>query len=111
VRQMVDKILNSYGTVLTLRHNGKDVAFKGFLQPGRSLSQRSSLRRISPLGEIFGDTYLYIGPAGQEAQVGDILMQGGNLYELRQLETVMYQNTPIYLWGLCVRKGGEDSWA
>lgn len=108
---MVDKILNSYGAVLTLRHNGKDVQIKGFLQNGRSLSQRSALRRITPLGEIFGDTYLYIGPAAQETQVGDIVKQGEILYELRQVETVMYQNTPIYVWGLCVRKGGEDSWS
>ena len=108
---MVEKILNSYGTVLTLRHNGKDVALKGFLQPGKSVSQRSAMQKVSPLGEISGDTYLYIGPAGQETQEGDTLLQGGVQYELRQVETVMYRNTPIYLWGLCVRKGGENSWA
>jgi len=110
VRQMVEKILNSYGSVLTLRHNGKDVALKGFLQPGKSVSQRSATKKISPLGEIYGDTYVYIGPVGNAAQEGDTLAQGGILYELRQVETVMYQNTPIYLWGLCVRKGGDGTW-
>lgn len=111
MRRMVDKLLNQYGTQITLLHDGQKIALKGFLQTGGSLSQRSAKRKMSPLGEIPGNQYLYIGPAGAPAQPGDILLQNGRKYELRQLETILYRSVPIYHWGLCVEAGGADTWA
>ena len=111
MRQMVEKILNSYGAMLTLRHDGKNIIVKGFLQPGKSVSQRSATNEVSPLGETHADTYQYIGPVEHIIQPGDMLTKSGVRYEFRQVEKVLYQNTPIYLWGLCVRKGGDGTWA
>lgn len=108
---MVDKILESYGTPMVLTRNDEDFTVKGFLQPERSMSQRSITTEISPLGEIHGDIYLYIGPAGHAVETGDTLLYRGHRYELRQVETVMYRDRPVYIWGLCVRKGGDNSWA
>lgn len=111
MRHMVDKLLSCYGNRITLIHAGEEFGIRGFIQTGGSLSQRSAKRKMSPLGEIPGNQYLFIGPAGSPARAGDFLIQNGKKYELRQLETVMYQNAPIYLWGLCVEAGGADSWA
>jgi hypothetical protein len=111
MRRMVDKLLKQYGTQIVLYHNGEQIALKGFLQTGGSLSQRSAKRKMSPLGEIPGNQYLYIGPADSPAQAGDILLQNGRKYELRQLETILYCSEPIYHWGLCVEAGGADTWA
>ena len=102
--------MNSYGSVLVLCHNGTSTSLRGFLQPGKSLSQRNAEWKLPPLGQIPTDQYLYIGPVMPGAETGDILLQGGKQYELRQVETVLYQNAPIYLWGLCVQKGGADTW-
>lgn len=111
MRGMVDKLLKQYGTRIVLYHNEEQIVVKGFLQTGGSLSQRSAKRKMSPLGEIPGNQYLYIGPAGTPAQPGDILLQNGRKYELRQLEEVMYRSVPVYHWGLCVEAGGADTWA
>ena len=112
VRNMVEKILKTYGTSTTLiRQDGKTLALKAFLQPRKALSQRNAIRRISPLGEILGDTYLFICSADCGADVGDqLVQQEGIHYELRQVEKVMYKEEPIYLWGLCVQKGRENAW-
>ena len=111
MQKMVDKILRSYGSLMTLHHDGKSYMFRGFLQPGLSMSQRSAIKKISPLGEISGDTYLFIGPVEEpQAQIGDTLSDGEKDYELRQVEKMMYKNEPIYMWGLCVLKGGADTW-
>lgn len=111
MRRMVGKLLDSYGTQITLIHDGQRLELKGFVQTGGSLSQRSAKRKMTALGEIPGNQYLYIGPADSPAQPGDLLIHNTRQYELRQLETVMYQNTPVYHWGLCVEAGGADTWA
>lgn len=110
MQRMVKKIFESYGTALALRQDGKDEVFRGFLQPGKSISQSRAMQKVSPLGETSGDTYLFIGPVNLNVRVGDLLMQGEKYYELRQVETVMYRDEPIYIWGLCVEKGGVDNW-
>ena len=112
MKNMLDKIFKAYGAMFTLmRQDGSYYALKAFLQPRKSLSQRNAIKRISPVGEILGDTYLFLCTADCEAQVGDTLWRGGNLfYEVRQVETVLYKSKPIYLWGLCVQKGGADKW-
>ena len=111
MRRMVDKLLKQYGTQIVLFHNGEQICLRGFLQTDGSLSQRSARRKMTPLGEIPGNQYLYIGPASSPAQTGDVLLHNGRKYELRQLETIMYQDAALYHWGLCVEAGGADTWA
>jgi hypothetical protein len=65
---------------------------------------------VTPLGQLPGGQYLYIGPAEQEIAQGDQVSVGGNEYILRRVETYLDKNGPIYRWALCVRKGGEDDW-
>lgn len=111
MRRLVNKIFHNYGMQMALRRDGKDYAFRGFLQPAISVSQRSALKKLTPLGEIAGYTYLFIGPVDDpELRVGDTLSDGERDYDLRQVERVMYRREPIYLWGLCVQKGGADTW-
>lgn len=113
MHKMLAKIFKTYGTLLFLkRQDGTYDSMKAFLQPRKSLSQRNATKRISPLGEILGDTYLFICTADCGVQVGDTLKQrgAGAYYEVRQVETVLYKNEPLYLWGLCVQKGGDDTW-
>lgn len=108
---MIDKIFSYYGTKFTLICNdGERIELMAFLQPRRALSQRNALKRISPLGEIPGDTYLFICKADCGVQIGDTLRRDQEYYDVRQVETVLYKNNPLYLWGLCVQKGGTDTW-
>ena len=62
------------------------------------------------LGEISRGQYAYLGPAEVVVQEGDTLTLGGKSYLLRRVERFYYQNQPLYLWGLCVEKGVNDTW-
>lgn len=111
MRKIVNKLFRRYGIPLALRRDGKEYAFRGFLQPAISVSQRSALKKMTPLGEIAGYTYMFIGPVDEpQLRVGDTLSDGQRDYDLRQAEIVMHQEEPVYLWGLCVQKGGADTW-
>ena len=41
---------------------------------------------------------------------GDTLTLGDKTYLLRRVEPYWYRNQAIYLWGLCVEKGVNDTW-
>ena len=107
MRQIIDKILNCYGLSMLLpRINGE---VKGFLQPVTSGSKKTQ-RDICPLGQVPEGQYTYIGPAEPEIEVGDELEFGGKVYLFRKVETMNDPQGPVYCWGLCIEKGGEDTW-
>lgn len=112
MRVMIERFLTAYGAPTILaRQDGEAFGLRALIQPRKSLSQRNAIKRITPLGEILGDTYLFICSVDCDAGVGDTLKRSdGTFYELRQVEKVMYKNEPIYLWGLCVQKGGGEAW-
>ncbi len=60
------------------------------------------------LGEIPQGQYVYIGPAFPVAAAGDILYCGGKRYELRRSELVRFRGKPLYCWGLCIEREGEQ---
>ena len=107
MRGIIEKILNCYGfSVLLPRIDGE---VRAFLQPVTSSSKKAQ-RDICPLGQVPDGQYTYIGPAEPAVMVGDQLEFGGKLYLFRQVEQMNDKNGPVYCWGLCVEKGGEDIW-
>ena len=93
-----------------LVHNGSSYFVRGFLQPGKSMSQRSAMKKTSPLGEVFGETYLFIGSVDCDMAVGDTLTYDRRNYDVRQVEIVRIHEEAVYLWGLCVLRGGVNDW-
>ena len=110
MQRMVEKILSAYGTAVTLRHGGTDYELRAFFQPVRSKSWQYLEGNYSPLGEIPRGQYVYIGPVEPAAEAGDALTVGGKDYWLRRTELIRDANSPVYCWGMCVEKGGEDTW-
>lgn len=110
MRQMVEKILRGYGTAVTLTHGKTEHSIRAFFQPVRSKSWQYLEGDYSPLGEIPRGQYVYIGPVLPEAAAGDTLKIGQRSYWLRRAELIHDANGPVYCWGLCVEKGGEDNW-
>ncbi len=108
--QMVAKILKTYGMALTLCHGGQNYEIRAFFQPVRSKSWQYLEGNYSPLGEIPRGQYVYIGPVEPAAASGDTLSVGGKDYWLRRTELIRDANGPVYCWGMCVEKGGEDNW-
>lgn len=109
MRKMLEKVMDRWGTTVTLRRSGK--AFKAFLQETGSRNWQNMEKIFTPLGEVPRGQYLYLGPVEPAIAVGDVLLAGGRIFELRRSEVIYYGDTPVYSWGLCVEKGGEDTWA
>ena len=65
---------------------------------------------VTPLGQLPGGQYLYIGPAEQPIAQGDQVYVDDQGYVMRRVETYLDRNGPVYRWALCVRKGGVDKW-
>ena len=51
-----------------------------------------------------------MGPAGVAVNIGDLLEIGGKQYLFRRVEPYYYGEEAVYLWGLCVEKGVNDTW-
>ena len=107
---MVGKILKKYGTAMTLCRGEESWAVRGFFQPVRSKSWETSDSDYSPLGEIPRGRYVYIGPLEPEAAAGDTVRVGEKAYLMRRSEIIRDGSGPVYCWGLCLEKGGEDNW-
>lgn len=111
MQKALQKIFVYWGCELKLKNGTGETPFRGFLQHSQSKSWQNMQKEFSPLGEIPRGQYTLIAPPELAAQVGDTLARGKKRYVLQRVETMMYENEPLYIWGLCVEKGGEDSWA
>lgn len=109
MRAMLEKVMSRWGTTVTLTRGNR--SYKAFLHETGSRTWQNMEKIYSPLGEVPRGQYLYLGPADPALQVGDVLRCSGKIYELRRAEPVYYGDKSVYCWGLCVEKGGEDTWA
>ena len=110
MERMVARILSTYGAAVTLLQEGEVHQIRAFFQPVRSKSWSYLDGEYSPLGEIPRGQYVYIGPVEPRAAEGDTVTVDGKSYRLRRAELVRDANGPVYCWGMCVEKGGEDTW-
>ena len=110
MRGTIENVLQRYGTDMRLSHGGKEITVRGFFRAVNSKSWQSMEYEASPLGEISRGQYAYIGPVNVEAEEGDTLVLGEKTYLFRRVEPYWYGNQPVYIWGLCVEKGVNDTW-
>ncbi len=110
MRKMAEGIFRQYGTAMTLTGAGGETKVNAFFQPVRSKSWQSMVSAATPLGEIPRGQYVYIGPAGVAVEIGDQLEVGGRTYLFRRVEPYYYGDEAVYIWGLCVEKGVNDTW-
>ena len=110
MRQTVDKIMAQYGTDVTIVSNGVQKTARGFFRAVNSKSWQSIESQATMLGEITRGQYVYMGPVGVAVQEGDTLLLGQRSYLIRRVEPYYYGNQAVYLWGLCVEKGVNDTW-
>lgn len=103
---VLERIIERFGTELVWRHDGKEEALRGFFQPVTTRSWQKLLREVTPLGEVSAGMYVYIGAASRELNPGDDLQVGRRSYYVRRTEFIYGHEGPVYLWALCVRKGG-----
>lgn len=110
MRKIVGGILRQYGSVMTVTRGEISVKVRGFFQPVRSKSWQNMTNVATPLGEVPRGQYVYIGPVDPEVKQGDLLTVGGGNYIFRRVEPYWYGDEKVYIWGLCVEKGVNDTW-
>ena len=103
--QVLERVLERYGTELIWIHEGREETLRGFFQPVTSRSWQKLLRQVTPLGEASTGRYVYIGSVSRELQAGDDLRVGQREYRVRRTEWIYDHEGPAYLWALCVQKG------
>lgn len=110
MKRMVDSLLRQHGTAMILCRSDGEFPVRGFFQPARSKSLQSVVSHNTPLGQMDRGQFIYIGPADVAVSQGDTLTVGDNSYILRRTEVYRYGDEPVYTWGLCMEKGGDDTW-
>ncbi len=110
MRQTVEEVMEKYGTDLTIVSETETKTARGFFRAVNSKSWQSMESDATLLGEITRGQYAYMGPAGVEVEEGDTLVLGNRSYQFRRVEPYYYGNAVVYLWGLCVEKGVNDTW-
>ena len=95
---------------MTLFRGDSSVKVKGFFQPVQSKSWQNMTNVATPLGEVSQEQYVYIGPGETEVKQGDLLTVGGHSYVFRRTAPYLYGDETVYIWGLCVEKGVNDTW-
>ena len=110
MQQMIQGILQQYGTDLTLTRGDTVRSIRGFFRAVNSKSWQSMESEATLLGEITRGQYAYIGPADGDVKEGDTLSLGDRAYLVRRAEYYYFGNQAVYQWGLCVEKGVNDTW-
>lgn len=110
VRNMVEKMIRNWGTDVTVYHRGVPSTAKGVFVSTTSRSWQNMQNVFTELGETPRGQYNYIGAMEPVAEKGDILEVNNKRYLLRRAEVVYDRKGPLYRWGLCVERGGDDEW-
>lgn len=110
MRKAIERILENYGTDVTIVSQGTSKTARGFFRAVNSKSWQSMESEATMLGEITRGQYVYMGPVDVTVKEGDTLVLGGRSYLFRRVEPYWYRNEAVYQWGLCVEKGVNDIW-
>lgn len=110
MRRTVESLLARYGTDLVLVREGRERTLRAMIQPVRSTSLQSMEETATALGRLSQEQHRYIGPADGGLRSGDVLRMGEKRYQVRRVETVYGENSPLYQWGLCVERSESGQW-
>ena len=110
MRKTVESVLRRFGTDMKLRHGETEKTVRGFFRAVNTTSWQSIESEATPLGEYSRGQYAYIGPVGVTVEEGDTVTLGEKTYLFRRVEPYWHGNQAVYLWGLCVEKGVNDTW-
>ena len=110
MRKSVERVMARYGTDMTIAGEEGTKTVRGFFRAVNSKSWQSMESEATLLGEISRGQYAYMGPAGIAVREGDTLTLGDRTYLFRRVEAYYYGKEAVYLWGLCVEKGVNDTW-
>ena len=110
MKKTMETLMARWGTDMTIVSGEEEMTVRGFFRAVNSKSWQNMESVVSLLGEISRGQYVYLGPANVAVKEGDTLNLGTKSYLFRRVESYYFGNQPIYLGGLCVEKGVNDTW-
>ncbi len=110
MKRMAERIMGRYGTDMVLFDGSAERTVRGFFRAVTSTGWQSLESVATPLGEVLRGQYVYIGPGDVAVREGDTLTVGETSYLFRRVEPFRYGDEVVYLRGLCVEKGVNDTW-
>ena len=110
MKKTMETLMARWGTDMTIVSGEEETTVRGFFRAVNSKSWQNMESVVSLLGEISRGQYVYLGPANVAVKEGDTLNLGTKSYLFRRVEAYFFENQPIYLWGLCVETGVNDTW-
>lgn len=106
MQETLKKVMKEYGQAMTIVHGISRIRVRALVQQTYYKSVNNMEKYFSPAGVSPKSQYVYMGPLEPAVCVGDYLITDKNRFYVKQVQTVMYQNKPVYMWGLCVDAGG-----
>ena len=110
MKTAMESLMARWGTDMTIVSGEEETTVRGFFRAVNSKSWQNMESVVSLLGEISRGQYVYLGPADTAVKEGDTLNLGQKSYLFRRVEAYYFENQPVYLWGLCVETGVNDTW-
>lgn len=105
MEQVLERIIDRYGTGVIWTHEGKRKVVRGFFQPVTSRSWQKLLRQETPLGDAPTGLYVFLGAVSDGLVAGDEIQVEQRHYRIRRTEYIFDSEGPVYLWALCVQRG------
>ena len=111
MKELITRLINHYGNDVIITANREEHQAKAFMQLVTSKSWQNMERMIPTIGEVARGQFLYLGPADVPLSGYDTIRMDGRIFIVRRADPIIYKSERIFIWGLCVEGGGEDSWA
>lgn len=110
MRAFVERILQGYGSLVTVQDGESARTFRAFVQPVTEKGWQNMQKVIRTLGQVPKGQFVYIGPAGAALSEGQTVQAFGEAFLVRRYETVYLADKALYDWALLQRAGGADPW-
>lgn len=106
MREVIARLIQTYGSAVTVVSDGVETQTKAFLQLVTSKSWQNMERMIPSIGEVPRGQFLYLGPPDVPLNAYDRIKSDGRTFLVRRADAILYRSEQIFIWGLCVEGGG-----
>lgn len=111
MNKVIPRLIESYGSTVLVVGEDSTQQIRAFLQLVTSKSWQNMERMIPSGGQVKRGQFLYIGPADVDIRNAVRLEAGDRCFRVRRADVILYQDTPLFVWGLCVEGGPPDPWS
>ena len=110
MKEQIAQLLRTWGSVVTVHFIDSAQEVRALIQPVTSRSWQNMERMIPVGGQIPRGQFLYIGPPEVDVTQATHLSLLGKNYIVRRVDSIIFRDQVLYLWGLLVEGGRDDPW-